>query len=112
MALDVLLQQHLLIETAATHCALEPKLLVHLTVLLQVGAGQELFITLATGKRKVSAVILEVLLELALLCKLFRAVRTLKALSPLVTSLVGVQLTDLGESSRTLVAHEMLRLVV
>lgn len=111
--LNVFLQQHLLVEGATAHRALVPELVVHLPVLFEVDATQELLLALAAGKGKVRAVLLQVLLQLALVLECsVRAVGAGEQRQPRVRAEVHVQLTDLGEQQGTLVAGVLLHLVM
>lgn len=57
MSLNVFLQQQFLIEATAAHCALVSEFIVHLSVLVQMHSGQELFLALAASERKVNSVL-------------------------------------------------------
>lgn len=107
VSLEVLLQQDFLTERAVAHRTLVPELIVNLNVLLQVDVTHELLLALATGIRVISAVNLQVLLELRLLPEhLVRTVWTDEQVS--VRFQVSIQLTDLCETKWTLIAHVLL----
>lgn len=113
MALHVLLEQRLLVERADAHRAPVPVLLVHHHVLIQVRQLQKLLLADLALERIATAVRAHVLLQLRLLLeRLLRALRTVEVREAAVEQQMLVERRDLGEATRTLVAHVLLDLVV